>query len=215
MQVRIALAALALITAPALAQNPSDPDKVVQGGGTLPAGWSARADRNAPMTNVKFETMGATGLHVTTGPAVILWRAADQGAASFHVEGTFTQTKAPTHAEAYGLIVGGKDLSGDGQTYTYFIVRQDGKFMIRQRVGPGTKDVMPWTDNAAIVKADSAGKATNTLEILVGKDKVTFSVNGKEVHAMPAAAGGMDGVAGLRVNHNLDVHIEKFGVHKR
>ena len=54
MQVRIALAALALIAAPAVAQNPSDPDKTVQGGGKLPAGWSARTDRNAAMTNVNL-----------------------------------------------------------------------------------------------------------------------------------------------------------------
>jgi hypothetical protein len=215
MQVRFALAALALITAPAVAQNPSDPDKPVQGGGTLPAGWSARTDRNAAMTNVKFETMGATGLHVTTGPAVILWRAADKATGGYHVEGTFTQTKAPTHAEAYGLIVAGADLTGEGQAYTYLIVRQDGKFSIWQRAGADKpKAVMAWTENAALVKADTAGKATNKLEILVGKDKVTFSVNGKEVHSMPATAGVMDGVAGLRVNHNLDVHIEKFGVHK-
>lgn len=213
MSMRLTLATLALLTAPLAAQN-ADPDKPVQGGGKLPSGWSARVDKDAAMTNVKFETMGPTGLHVTTGPAVILWKEADKGAGGFHTEATFTQTKAPEHAEAYGLFVGGKDLKGAGQAYTYFIVRQDGKFMIRSRTGATTANVMPWTENAAVVKADAAGKATNKLEILVGKDKVTFSANGKEVHSMPLTAGAMDGIVGLRVNHNLDVHIEKFGVHK-
>jgi hypothetical protein len=213
MRLSLSLALLTLVAAPAAAQNP-DPDKAVQGGGKLPAGWSARVDKDAAMTNVKFETMGPTGLHVTTGPAVILWREADKGTGGFHTEATFTQTKAPEHAEAYGLFLGGNDLSGAGQAYTYFIVRQDGKFMIRSRTGATTANVMAWTDHAAVVKADAAGKATNKLEILVGKDKVTFSVNGKEVHSMPAGAGATDGVVGLRVNHNLDVHIEKFGVHK-
>jgi hypothetical protein len=215
MKTRLALAALALLAVPATAQQRTDdPDNPVQGGGALPAGWSARTDRNAPMTNVKFEKMGPTGLHVTTGPAVILWREADKGAGGFHAEATFTQTKAPAHPEAYGLFLAGKDLNEAGQYYTYFIVRQDGKFMIRTRDGAGTKDVQAWTDNAALVKAGADGKATNKLEILVGKDKVTFSANGKEVYSMPAAAGAMDGIVGLRVNHNLDVHIEKFGVHK-
>ncbi len=27
----------------------ADPDHAVKGGGTLPAGWSARTDRNAPL----------------------------------------------------------------------------------------------------------------------------------------------------------------------
>jgi len=65
-----------------------------------------------------------------------------------------------------------------------------------------------------VVKKDDAGKATNKLEILVGTDKVTFSVNGKEVFSMPTTAGAMSGVVGLRVNHNLDVHVDGFGVHK-
>ena len=213
MTLRLALATLAALTAPLAAQNP-DPDKPVQGGGKLPAGWFARVDKDAAMTNVKFETMGPTGLHVTTGPAVILWKESDTGAGGFHTEATFTQTKAPQHAEAYGLFVAGKDLKGDGQSYTYFIVRQDGKFMIRSRTGATTANVVAWSDHAALVKADAAGKATNKLEIAVAKGQVTFSVNGKAVHTMPAAAGATDGIVGLRVNHNLDVHIEKFGVHK-
>lgn len=200
MTFRHALAALTLLAGPLAAQ--------------MPAGWSARVDRDAPMTGVKFETMGPTGLHVTTGPAVILWREADRAAGAFHVEATFTQTKAPEHAEAYGLFLAGKDLTGAGQAYTYFIVRQDGKFMIRTRTGATTANVVAWTDHEAVVKKDDAGKATNRLEIVVGRDKVTFRANGKDVHSMPVAAGAMDGIAGLRVNHNLDVHIEKFGVHK-
>jgi hypothetical protein len=213
MTLRLALVTLAVLTAPLAAQNP-DPDNPVQGGGKLPAGWSARVDKDAAMTNVKFETMGPTGLHVTTGPAVVLWKETDKGTGGFHTEATFTQTKAPQHAEAYGLFAGGKDLKGEGQTYTYFIVRQDGKFMIRSRTGATTANVVAWTENAAVVKADAAGKATNKLEIAVAKGQATFSVNGKTVHTMPMAAGAMDGIVGLRVNHNLDVHIEKFGVHK-
>ena len=61
-----------LATSPVLAQGGSaaqaDPDKAVSGGGTLPAGWSAKTDRNAPLTNVKFSKMGE-GWHFTLGPA--------------------------------------------------------------------------------------------------------------------------------------------------
>jgi hypothetical protein len=65
-----------------------------------------------------------------------------------------------------------------------------------------------------VAKADASGKTTNTLEIAVGTSRVSFRANGKEVYSMPTAAGAMAGVVGLRVNHNLDVHIEGFAVHK-
>src|SRR2546421_8929783 len=50
-----------------------DPDAKIAGGGTLPAGWHARTDKNRPLADAKIQTMG-TGLHTTLGPAVILWR---------------------------------------------------------------------------------------------------------------------------------------------
>ena len=214
MEMRLALATLALMATPLSAQQKMDMDKPVEGGGQVPAGWSARTDKDVPMANVKIAPMGG-GIHVTTGPAVILWRDADAPAAGFHTVATFTQTKAPEHAEAYGLFIGGKDLKGAGQGYTYFLVRQDGMFLIKAREGATTKNITTgWTANEAVVKKDDAGKATNKLEILVGTDKVTFSVNGKEVFSMPTTAGAMSGVVGLRVNHNLDVHVDGFGVHK-
>jgi hypothetical protein len=43
---------------------------------------------------------------------------------------------------------------------------------------------------------------------------VTFLVNGKEVHGTEAKGMTLDGIVGLRVNHNLDVHIEGFDVHR-
>src|SRR2546430_9482487 len=53
-----------------------DPDAKIAGGGTLPAGWHARTDKNRPLADAKIQTMG-TGLHTTLGPAVILWREPD------------------------------------------------------------------------------------------------------------------------------------------
>ena len=90
-----------------------------------------------------------------------------------------------------------RDLNGDGQAYTYFIVRQDGKFMIRQRAGAGTKDVMAWTDNAAVVKADAAGKATNKLEILVAVagDRLLYSMGAGAKERLAAMASGRPGAA--------------------
>lgn len=206
--------ALAAFATPLAAQNPSDPDKAAQGGGKVPAGWSYRLEQaTAKLADVKFEPMGG-GFHFTTGPAGIYWRAADAVTGGFHTVATFNQTKAPTHPEAYGLFVAGKDLGSPNATYTYFIVRGNGMYSIWNGGAAGARStaVVPWTANAAVVKQDSAsGKATNKLEIEGDGRKLTFKVNGTTVHQMDAAGAG---VIGIRMNHNLDVHVDGFGVHK-
>lgn len=185
------------------------------GPGQLPAGWHARTDKNAPMEGVKFVAM-AGGVHATTGPAVILWRTDDQVQGDFAVTASFTQTRAPEHAEAYGLFVGGRALDAAEQAYTYFLVRGDGKFLIKTRTGATTAKVTSdWAEHSAVVKADASGKATNVLRIERTGDRVRFLVNGTEVHSAAAADVDTGGQAGLRINHNLDVHVDGFAVEKK
>ncbi len=212
---RTAFIALLSLTPAALCAQ-ADPDRTVAGGGTFPAGWHVRTERNAPLANVKFAAMG-DGFHVTVGPAAIYWRDADTASGNYHVVASITQTKNPAHPEAYGIFIGGKSLADSAQSYTYFIVRAvDGKFMIRRRPGyasPPT-NVVDWTDSPAVVRADSTGKATNELSILVRGGRVSFMANGKEVYAGDAAGLDVSGVVGYRVNHNLDVHLGPLGIHK-
>jgi hypothetical protein len=190
----------------------ADPDHKVTGGGTLPAGWSMRMDRaNSKAEDVKFVPMGKA-FHVTLGPAAVFYNPKITATGKFEAQAKFTQTKAPMHPEAYGLFIGGKNLDKENQEYLYFIVRQDGKYMIKHRAGAQVHTVAEWTDNAAVNKADAAGKATNELEIEIAGDAVEFEVNGKQVHSIPATQFSTDGIVGLRVNHNLDVHIEDFKV---
>ncbi len=203
----LTLAAAALVTAaPAAAQ---------QAAGQLPAGWQARTDKDAPIAGVKVVPM-AGGVHATTGPAAILWRPGDQAQGDFAVAASFTQTKAPQHPEAYGLFVGGRALQGPEQTYTYFLVRGDGKFLVKTRTGATTANVTTgWAEHAAVVKADAAGKATNVLRIERAGERIRFLVNGTEVHSAAAADVDTGGQAGLRINHNLDVHVDGFVVEKK
>jgi len=53
---------------------------------------------------------------------------------------------------------------------------------------------------------------TNTLAIQVAADKVHFLVNGTEVMSVDASKVDTAGTPGLRVNHNLNVHVEGFAV---
>ena len=216
-----ALAGTLLATAltPAGAQaagRTEDPDRSVEGGGTLPAGWSARPDGDGDLKNVKFVVM-EPGYHLTLGPATILYRQKDRVDGPFHSQAKFHQMKKLQHPEGYGLIFGGQALDGKGQKYTYFLVRDDGTYLIKRRDGENTSEVTKgWTAHPAIKKGDAQGKATNLLEIDAKQDpsKVDFKVNGKTVHTADAKSLDPKGMVGLRVNHNLDVHIEGFEVHK-
>jgi hypothetical protein len=208
------LSLLALAAAPLSAQADKDPTHKVAGNTPLPAGWSGRTDRaNDKLSDAKFVAMGS-GFHVTTGPAAVYWNAKNTTSGPFTATASLTQTKAPTHPEAYGIIFMGKGLDTPQQSYAYFIVRQDGKFMINHRAGAEVHKIVPWTDNAAVHKADAAGKATNVLTVDASKpDSIRLLVNGTQVHALGGNHfGSTGGIVGLRVNHNLDVHVGEFTV---
>jgi hypothetical protein len=131
-----------------------DADASVAGGGTVPAGWTVRPDEKGKPKNVKVVTMG-TGLHLTLGPAIILYRAEDDGSGPFHTLATFTQTKKTDHPEGYGLFFGGQDLRGAGQKYTYFLVRQDGSYLIKTRDGEKTSEITQgWVKHSSVHQPD-------------------------------------------------------------
>ncbi len=206
------LAALAL---PATAQEHTHDADHAAHGGAVPAGWTVRADRG-DASRARVETMGK-GLHVTTGPAIILYRADTDGSGPFHTLATFTQTKPSEHAEGYGLFVGGQGLEGAAQQYLYFLVRQDGSYLIKRRNGEKTSDVSKgWVQHAAVKKPDAKGSATNLLDVDNKRDpaRLAFLVNGQEVYATEAKGMALDGIVGIRTNHNLDLHIEGFDVHR-
>lgn len=194
----------------------ADPDQVV-GGGVQAPGWTARFDRaEAKASQVSFRRMGA-GYHVTAGPAAIYYDPKQTASGDYTVSASFTQTKAPTHPEAYGLFAGGQNLQGAAPSYVYFIVRGDGKYMVKHRANATTvHTIVDWTANPAVKSAGTDGKATNALQIRVAADSVRFVANGTPVAAVARGGmlGAMAGVAGIRVNHNLDVHIDGFAVSK-
>lgn len=194
----------------------ADPDHTIEGGGAIPAGWAARADDNAGTGNVKVVPMGQ-GIHVTLGPAIVLYKEKSAGTGPFHTLATFTQTRKAAHPEGYGLFYGGQALDGAGQKYTYFLVRQDGSYLVKRREGDQTTEVTKgWVASPAVKQLDAKGTATNLLEIDAKRDpgKVVFKVNGQPVYSMDAKATDVNGVVGIRVNHNLDLHVDGFDVHR-
>jgi hypothetical protein len=183
-----------------------------EGGGVLPDGWKHRFDlTNMKLEHVRFMTHG-TSYHVTSGPPGIYYTTAMTAGGNYTVRATFTQLSEGTHREGYGPFIGGRDLDGAGQRYTYFLVRKDGKFLIKQRDGTNTKGVTDWTAHAAIKPFGADKKMTNELAIAVGEDAVRFLINGTEVATRPRSEVDTEGIVGLRVNHNLDLMVEGFAV---
>jgi len=212
----LAVTALTLALAvPAAAQDhQADADKAVQGGGSLPTGWMARTDKGAAMTNVKFVDM-APGWHITLGPAAIFYRPADTVSGNAHLAAKLHMTPPkPMHPESYGMFLGGQDLQGPNQAYTYFLIRADGNFMIKRRMGDKTTTIMGWTPNTAVNPADADGNAANELSVQIKDGKVSFMANGKELYVANAADVDTKGVVGVRINHNLSIHLEKLDVHR-
>jgi hypothetical protein len=186
-----------------------------------PKGWKMRVDRSASASDpdaagdIKFVVMGS-GFHATNPQAAVYWNPANTASGSYTVKGAFTLMKPSGHTNYYGLFLGGSGLEGAQQSYVYFVVAQNGTWLIKKRDGESTSTIAPKTPADAVTKPDASGKSTNALEVRVGADHVDFVVNGQVVHTEPktGAMAKTDGIYGIRVNHLLEVHIDGFGVSK-
>jgi len=205
----LALAALAS-AAPVAAQQHSHGQPAQQQApdhAKYPDGWAVRVDRDAPADNVWLMAHG-NELHASTGPV---------GAVYFHRDWTragdyafsvrFRQPKASEHPEGYGLMIGGAELTGAEQRYSYFLIRQTGEYFIADRRGEVRTPLVDWTPHAAIRKFEDGTEAENVLGVAVQGNEVVFSVNGQEVARRPKDDLSTEGLAGFRVNHNLELFI--------
>jgi hypothetical protein len=201
----LVLIALVALAAPLAAQAPD--------------GWSVRVDRSTSASdpddtpNLKVATVGK-GFQVTGGPAGTFWNPANAAAGNFTARASFRLMKPSGHVNYYGLIFGGEDLGGPKQTYIYFLVAQNGTFIIRQRNGDQVTDVQARTPHASIVQPGADGTSTNALEVRVAGNTISYVVNGTVVHTTPKSAAKTDGVAGFRVNHVTEVMVDDFQVQK-
>lgn len=191
----------------------ADPTYAPEGEATgLPAGFDLRLDRATD--NAADFHVAATdgGWHFETGPRAIMYDAADNTVESgdYAVSASFTEIGAPpNHREALGLIFGGQNLQAPDYTYSYFVVRATGDYLIKKRMGEETVEVTDgWVASDAVNAATPDGAdVTNVLEVRVVGDQVHFSVNGTEVTTLPASGLDVYGVAGIRMNHNLEVRV--------
>ena len=199
------LALMAFLVAPLAAQAPD--------------GWEVRVDRSTnaadpdDVPELMVMAMG-DGFHVQGGPAGVFWNPANRAEGDFTAKATFNLVEPSGHTNYYGLTFGGEDLGGAGQKYIYFLVAQNGNYLIKTRNGEEVGDIMASTPNAAIQTPGADGRSTNMLEVRVAGNTISYVVNGTVVHTTPksGASAITDGIVGVRVNHVLNVQVEGFEV---
>src|SRR5687767_14186509 len=121
-----------------------------------PKGWKLRADRSTSASDpdaegqIKFVTMGS-GFHATNPQAAVYWNPANTATGSYTLKGTFTLMKPSPHNNYYGLVFGGSELEGPQQSYTYFVIGQNGSFLVKRRAGDAkTENIAPRTPSDAV-----------------------------------------------------------------
>jgi hypothetical protein len=182
-----------------------------------PKGWKVRVDRSMSASDpdaagdIKFMEMGG-GFHAMNPKAAVYWNPANTAGGNYALKGTFKLIKTMGHSEYYGLIFGGSDLEGAGQSYIYFMVEEGGTWLIKSRSGSSTSQIASSGGPSEAVKAGTM--SANALEVHVMGDKIDFVVNGKVVNTTPKSGLKTDGVYGIRVNHMLEVQIDGFGLSK-
>lgn len=175
----------------------------------FPDGWEVRFDREgSSMEDLRLVTM-PPGMHVTTGPAMIAYHPDSTATGSYTLESEVFLFDPDGRREGFGFFVGGADLAGADQSYTYFLLRQGGEFLVKVREGSETRVVQDWTGHDAIRSWTEGEGATaqNVLALRVGEAGVAFLVNDAVVWESPAGSVATDGVFGLRVNHGLNLHV--------
>lgn len=214
---------LAFIALPLFAQEAQRPDPHNPDGenGKPPPTWNVRLDQpkdgvvigDAEGADIFFVNM-TPGWHITTGPAAIFYHPASTAEGAYRAEAQIHLFDPQGRNEAFGLFFGGQHLDADDLSYAYFLIRNNGQFLIKRRTGSETSVIKDWTAHEGIVtyEPDAGASVANTLAVEVGEEEVVFFINDDEVARLPRSEIHTDGVVGLRINHALNVHVGNFAV---
>ena len=180
--------------------------------------WQVRADRSQDAGDpddtpeLEFSAMDTTGFHSIGGPAGTFWIPGQTATGDYTLSAAFTLNEPSSHANYYGLVFGGSDLDAANQQYLYFLVAQDGTFLIKRRDGNDTSDVQGSMEHASVRTPDADGQSVNDLEVRVAGDTVSYVVNETVVHTTPrtGATAVTDGIVGARINHVTDMTVSNF-----
>lgn len=196
-------------------------------GAQVSSGWKVRADSgqsvSAPESTPALTFKGSgKGFEMAGGSAGIVFDPAHTAKGVYSVKATFTLRKPSATTTDFGIFFGGRDLEGEAPTYVYFTIAQDGAFQVRHRAGTAINEIDK-SLHFAILRPDSTGRMSNTLEVQVAPTAVSYLINGAVVHATPTRPGTNSytegekayGVAGIRVDGAVDLQVDGFEVNSK
>lgn len=199
-------------------------DRVVKGGGIMVKGWQGRIDpaaakKGATINDSKFEQQG-DALHLAIGPAAIYWNPAHTAKGDYSVKASFREAKpAADHPHPYGVFIGGSKLDTPDLSLVYCIAYSDGTFLVRGFNGASVVQVGKRQPHAAVNKTGADGSVTNEVGWNVRGGRAECVINGTTVAGYdraelvgPGKLESTDGIAGIRVSHNVDVTVTGFAV---
>jgi len=193
---RISMAALAFMVALPLAIQAQD-------GLSMRVDQSQNASDPDDVPEVTITPVGEN-FRVSTGPAVIVWDEAQTASGEYTLSARFTLEEASSHNNYYGLFYGGSALEGESQNYLYFLIGQNGSYIVKHRANNEVvHDVQARTPHDAIATPGTDGTSVNELTVRVGAEQTEFVVNGTVVFTAPKSgmAARSDGIYGVRINH--------------
>jgi len=208
----VGIAAAAVVAAASMMSAQSPATQPGQKTGAVPASWHSRLDDPAAKHTDGAVKEEKDALSFKTGPAGIYWKDGMKAEKAYEFSAVFSQLKPSEAPGIFGLFIGGQDLDKPTARYTYFVIRQDGKFTIRSKSGASEKRIVDWLD-AESMKEPKGVKTTNTLVVRTEGSTVRFLIDDKQVFSLPRAQVA-DGLAGIRVNQNLEVQVSKLTLKK-
>jgi hypothetical protein len=195
------------------AQQSAPAQNAARATGPLPDGWKARLDDASAKPDAVHVAAEKNSLTFTSGPAGIYYKPAMKAEKDSTLSASFSELKPPATPQPYGLFVAGADLDKDAPRYTAFLIRSDGRFQIVTYTAGKPAVVVDWKA-APQMREPKGVKTSNTLTIRAMQDAVHFLVADREVHQMPRARAGGDGIAGVRIGSGLQVQVDKLEVKK-
>jgi hypothetical protein len=160
-----------------------------------------------------FGTM-APGWHITTRSSAVLFEPRYATRGRFVVESEAILFPG-TSAAGFGLLVGGADLEGRAR-YVAFLIRRDGSAAIESMDAGRSTALHAWTKAPAVLPGGESGEPVrNVLRVEAEAEVVRFVVNGTAVAEVPRGAAVFDGIVGLKVGENLNLHVTNLDVTHR
>jgi hypothetical protein len=161
-----------------------------------------------------FGTM-APGWHITTRPGVTLFEPTVTVRGRFVIESESFLFPG-TSSAGFGVFAGGTDLESQKPSYTAFLIRRDGSAAVERREAGKSTLVQAWTRHEAIVPHPGGNAdVRNVIRVEAEAATVAVVINGTKVFDVARSSAPVDGIVGLRIGPDTDLHVTNLDVTRR